>query len=97
MLFEYAGHQRALLRTVDDFGFVTYDLVGIPRRLCEIDSLPPLVETNIDKRRAKQLPTPAAQLVKLELARGIIGFPYLQGHLRGYTLHFLLLRILSVA
>jgi hypothetical protein len=70
MLFEYAGHQRALLRTVDDFGFVTYDLVGIPRRLCEIDSLPPLVETNIDKRRAKQLPTPAAQLVKLELAEG---------------------------
>jgi len=70
MLFEYAGHQRALLRTVDDFGFVTYDLVGIPRRLCEIDSLPPLVETNVDKRRAKQLPTPAAQLVNLELAEG---------------------------
>ena len=70
MIFEYSGHQRALLRTVDDFGFVTYDLVGIPRRLCEIDSLPPLVETNVDKRRAKQLPTPAAQLVKLELAEG---------------------------
>jgi len=70
MLFEYAGHQRALLRTVDDFGFVTYDLVGIPRRLCEIESLPPLVETNIDKRRARQLPTPAAQMVKLELAEG---------------------------
>lgn len=70
MLFEYAGHQRVLLRTVDDFGFVTYDLVGIPRRLCEIDSLPPLVETNVDKRRAKQLPTPAAQLVKLDLAEG---------------------------
>jgi hypothetical protein len=70
MLFEYAGHQRALLRTVDDFGFVTYDLVGIPRRLCEIDSLPPLVETNIDKRRARQLPTPAAQMVNLELAEG---------------------------
>lgn len=70
MLFEYAGHQRALLRTVDDFGFVTYDLVGIPRRLCEIESLPPLVETNIDKRRARQLPTPAAQMVNLELAEG---------------------------
>jgi hypothetical protein len=70
MLFEYAGHQRVLLRTVDDFGFVTYDLVGIPRRLCEIDSLPPLVETNVDKRRARQLPTPAAQLVKLDLAEG---------------------------
>ncbi|MCT0203828.1 DEAD/DEAH box helicase [Synechococcus sp. CS-602] len=70
MLFEYAGHQRALLRTVEDFGFVTYDLVGIPRRLCEVDSLPPLVETNVDKRRAKQLPTPAVELARLELADG---------------------------
>lgn len=70
MLFEYGGHQRALLRTVDDFGFVTYDLVGIPRRLCEVDSLPPLVETNVDKRRAKQLPSPATELVRLELPDG---------------------------
>lgn len=70
MLFEYAGHQRALLRTDDDFGFVTYDLVGIPRRLCETESLPPLVETNIDKRRVRQLPTPSAQMVRMELAEG---------------------------
>jgi len=70
MLFEYAGHQRALLRKDDDFGFVTYDLVGIPRRLCETESLPPLVETNIDKRRARQLPTPSAQMVSMELAEG---------------------------
>lgn len=70
MLFEYAGSQRALLRTVDDFGFTTYDLVGIPRRLCEVDSLPPLVETNIDKRRTQQLPTPAVQLERLELSDG---------------------------
>ncbi|WP_185464652.1 MULTISPECIES: DEAD/DEAH box helicase [unclassified Synechococcus] len=59
-----------MLRTVDDFGFVTYDLVGIPRRLCEVDSLPPLVETNVDKRRAKQLPTPADELTSLDLAKG---------------------------
>lgn len=70
MLFEYAGFQRALLRTVDDFGFITYDLVGIPRRLCEVDSLPPLVETNIDKRRTQLLPTPAAELACLELVDG---------------------------
>ncbi|QPN61975.1 DEAD/DEAH box helicase [Synechococcus sp. CBW1004] len=70
MLFEYSGHHRALLRTVDDFGFVAYDLVGIPRRLCEADSQPRLVETNIDKRRVKPLPTPAAALSRRELAEG---------------------------
>lgn len=70
MLFEYAGHHRALLRTVDDFGYVTYDLVGIPRRLCEADSQVRLVETNIDKRRVKPLPTPATELSRRELAEG---------------------------
>lgn len=70
MLFEHAGHPRALLRTVDDFGFLAYDLVGIPRRLCEGDSSPPLVETNVDKRRAKQLPTPADELAQRQLADG---------------------------
>ena len=70
MLFEYAGSQRALLRTIDDFGFVTYDLVGIPRRVCEVDLLPPLVETNVDKRRTQLLPTPAAELSRLELSDG---------------------------
>jgi len=70
MLFEYAGSQRALLRTVDDFGFIAYDLVGIPRRLCEVDSLPHLVETNVDKRRTRLLPTPASELASLELADG---------------------------
>jgi len=70
MLFEYAGSQRALLRTIDDFGFVTYDLVGIPRRVCEVDPVPPLVETNVDKRRTQPLPTPAAELSRLELSDG---------------------------
>ena len=70
MLFEYAGHRRTLLRTVEDFGFVTYDLVGIPRRLCEADTHPPLVETNIDKRRVKEIPTPAAELALRELSDG---------------------------
>ena len=70
MLFEYAGSQRALLRTIDDFGFVTYDLAGIPRRLCEVDLLPPLVETNVDKRRTTPLPTPAAELARMEISDG---------------------------
>ena len=70
MLFEYAGHRRTLLRTVEDFGFVTYDLVGIPRRLCEADTHPPLVETNIDKRRVKEIPTPATELALRALSDG---------------------------
>lgn len=59
MLFDYANHPRALLRTVDDFGFVSYDLVGYPRRLCDADAIPPLVDPNIDRRRVRELPTPA--------------------------------------
>lgn len=70
MLFEYASHQRALLRTVDDFGFVSYDLVGYPRRLCDPDGGPPLVDANVDKRRVNVLPTPAAAAEKRVLADG---------------------------
>jgi superfamily II DNA or RNA helicase len=70
MIFEYGGHQRALLRTVEDFGFQTYDLVGIPRRLCEVNSHPPLVDTNVDKRRVKKLASPATQLVNRQLTEG---------------------------
>jgi len=70
MLFEYENHQRALLRTVDDFGFLTYDLVGCPRRLCDFESQPPLVDANIDKRRVKELQTPAAALVQRALDEG---------------------------
>jgi SNF2 family DNA or RNA helicase len=70
MLFEYAGHQRTLLRTVEDFGFLTYDLVGIPRRLCEVDPHPPLVDTNVDKRRVKEIFTPAAELQRRVLLEG---------------------------
>lgn len=70
MLFEYASHQRALLRTVDDFGFITYDLVGCPRRLCEVEASPPLVDANVDKRRVKEVLTPAIAAVKRTLHEG---------------------------
>lgn len=70
MLFEYAGHHRALLRTVEDFGFLTYDLVGMPRRLCESESEPPLVDTNVDKRRVRSVETPAESLVRRALTPG---------------------------
>lgn len=70
MLFDFADHPRALLRTVEDFGFVTYDLVGYPRRLCEVDAEPPLVASNVDKRRTRARPNPAAQAVHRTLAAG---------------------------
>ena len=62
MLVEYAGHSRAVLRVVDDFGFQSYDLVSIPQRICAIEGSPPLVETNVDKRRVENIPTPGQLL-----------------------------------
>jgi superfamily II DNA or RNA helicase len=70
MLYEYANHQRALLRTVDDFGFVSYDLVGYPRRLCDSDAGPPLVDANVDKRRVRELLTPATAATQRALPEG---------------------------
>ena len=59
MLVEYDGHTRSILRTVDDFGFESYDLVSVPTRLLGGASAPPLVEANIDRRRVKPIPSPA--------------------------------------
>lgn len=70
MLFEFLNHQRALVRTVDDFGFTTYDLAGYPRRLCDVESHTSLVDANVDKRRVKELPTPAAIAIKRTLPDG---------------------------
>lgn len=70
MLFEYANHQRALLRTVDDFGFITYDLAGCPRRLCDVEAHPLLVDANVDKRRVTELPSPAAIATRRTLPEG---------------------------
>ena len=70
MLYEYANHQRALLRTVDDFGFQSYDLVSYPRRLCDSDASTPLVDANVDKRRVRELLTPATAATQRTLAEG---------------------------
>jgi hypothetical protein len=67
MLVEYDGHTRSILRTVDDFGFESYDLVSVPTRLLGGSSAPPLVEANIDRRRVKPIPSPA----QLAAARGL--------------------------
>lgn len=55
MLVEYNGVVRAILRTVSDFGFDSYDLVGPPRRLYGPALGQGLVDTNVDKRRVKPL------------------------------------------
>ncbi len=59
MLVNYNGYRRAILRTIDDFGILSHDLVGLPRRLCLNDSQPPLLESSVDTRRTTNLPTPA--------------------------------------
>lgn len=70
MIFEYGNHQRTLLRSVDDFGFLTYDLVGCPRRLCDTDADPPLVDSNIDHRRVTPLQSPATIALRRTLEEG---------------------------
>ena len=56
-ILEYSGSPRTILRVVNDFGFVTYDLVSPPRRLLGSASSIPLLENNIDKRRTSMVPT----------------------------------------
>ena len=63
MLVKYSGFPKAVLRTVDDFGFISYDLVGLPRRLLGSKGAQTLVETSIDKRRTSDIHTPATQLL----------------------------------
>jgi len=70
MLVEYAGHHRAVLRVVDDFGFESYDLVSLPQRLFGAGEGPPLVETNVDKRRVKNILMPGQLLTAGTLAAG---------------------------
>ena len=55
MLYLHDSYPKAFLRVVDDFGFKSFDLVGFPRRLCEFDLKPELVESNVDARRVKEL------------------------------------------
>ena len=63
MLVKYSGFPKAVLRTVDDFGFISYDLVGLPRRLLGSKGAQTIVETSIDKRRTNDIHTPATQLL----------------------------------
>ena len=56
-IIEYCGTPRTILRTINDFGFESYDLVSPPRRLLGPASTIPLLENNIDKRRTTIVPT----------------------------------------
>lgn len=70
MLVEHAGHYRAILRVVDDYGFESYDLVSLPQRLFGLGGGPPLVETNVDKRRVTHMLTPTQLLASGTLLAG---------------------------
>lgn len=65
MLVEYDGLQRAILRVVNDFGFESYDLLSPPRRFFPAGTAAPLLLSNVDKRRAQPIKTPAALLTTL--------------------------------
>ena len=56
------GSFRGVLREVNDFGFVTYDLVAPPRRILGSESTTPLIETGVDVRRVSEVATPASLL-----------------------------------
>jgi superfamily II DNA or RNA helicase len=66
VLFQHEDQLKSLLRVVDDFGFQSYDLVGLPRRLC-VDDTGPLVEAAVDRRRVSPVESPAALVVKRAL------------------------------
>lgn len=62
VLVRYEGETYAVLRMVDDFGYVSYDLAGIPRRLLSSESTQPLVRSSVDRRRTQPVITPGQRL-----------------------------------
>jgi superfamily II DNA or RNA helicase len=62
ILVKYNGSPRAVLRKTEDFGYETFDLVALPRRLMGANNSVPLVEANVDARRVEEYSTPASQL-----------------------------------
>jgi superfamily II DNA or RNA helicase len=70
VIVHYSGSHWSILRTVDDFGFESYDLVSMPRRLSEPDRPPPLLETSVDKRRVMPIASPAQTALTRSLDEG---------------------------
>ena len=58
-IVSYNGLLRAVIRTVEDFGFSTYDLAAPPRRFSSLTHTAALVEAGVDVRRVEPIPTPA--------------------------------------
>lgn len=65
MLVDYAGHRRSIFRRISEFGYDSFDLASLPRRVFSANDEPPLVEPSVDCRRVKELPTPAKLLAAL--------------------------------
>ena len=66
-IIEYCGTPRTILRTINDFGFESYDLVSPPRRLLGPASTIPLLENNIDKRRTTIVPTTRVKKIRHDI------------------------------
>lgn len=61
MLFLKDEQLRALLRSVNDFGFEAYDLASLPRRLADRVTASP-VDASVDRRRVTPVASPARQV-----------------------------------
>ncbi len=56
-------HPSTILRQVDDWGLISYDLCNPPRRFwADVDQPPPVVEPAVDSRHVQRLPSPAELL-----------------------------------
>ena len=64
---EGVDHPLTILRTIDDWGLISYDLCGPPTRLwADGDDAPDQILTNVDAARVRHRPT-AAQALRLPL------------------------------
>lgn len=66
LVIDQQGNLKSILRSNDEYGFKTYDLVGLPRRLCFNES-ELIVKQGVDHRLVKEIETPANSLLKKQL------------------------------
>lgn len=66
MITKFNNTLRVIVQETQNFGLLSYELIGPPRRLfSEREIPPPLHESGIDKRRVELVPTPAQLLTSL--------------------------------
>ncbi|WP_404292130.1 DEAD/DEAH box helicase [Microvirga sp. RSM25] len=73
VVVSYNGQLRAVIRSVQDFGFETYDLAAAPRRLLSARASTPLVESGVDVRRVEPVPSPSELLQGLPHGESWLG------------------------